>query len=104
MHYNSEKPADLQALAYAQGTDIHLAPGQEEHLPHELGHVVQQKEGDVKPNAELMSQSEEIPLNNDAQLEQEADLMGDQALKTSSNTDENTSKAPVNTLKKEWFF
>jgi hypothetical protein len=101
VHYNSEKPADLQALAYAQGTDIHLAPGQEEHLPHELGHVVQQKEGDVKPNSELMSQSEEIPMNNDAQLEKEADLMGDQALKTSSNTDENTSKAPVNTLKKE---
>ena len=29
------------ALAYAQGSDIHLAPGQEQHLPHEAWHVVQ---------------------------------------------------------------
>ena len=33
VHYNSPKPAQLQALAYAQGTDIHIAHGQEEHLP-----------------------------------------------------------------------
>jgi hypothetical protein len=45
VHRNSDKPAQLQAHAYAQGTDIHLGPGQEKHLPHELGHVVQQKEG-----------------------------------------------------------
>ncbi len=47
VHYNSSKPAQLQALAYAQGTDIHLGPGQERHLPHEAWHVVQQKQGDV---------------------------------------------------------
>ena len=35
VHYNSDKPAQLQAHAYAQGTDIHLGSGQEEHLPHE---------------------------------------------------------------------
>ncbi|NNM83272.1 MAG: DUF4157 domain-containing protein [Burkholderiales bacterium] len=35
VHYNSSKPAQLNALAYAQGTDIHVAPGQEQHLPHE---------------------------------------------------------------------
>ena len=33
VHYNSQKPAQLQAHAYAQGTDIHLGPGQEKHLP-----------------------------------------------------------------------
>src|SRR5689334_18016489 len=27
VHYNSSQPAQLQALAYAQGSDIHLAPG-----------------------------------------------------------------------------
>ncbi|MCW3124043.1 MAG: hypothetical protein JWQ38_3535 [Flavipsychrobacter sp.] len=27
--------------AYAQGTDIHIAPGQETHLPHEGWHVKQ---------------------------------------------------------------
>ena len=40
VHYNSNKPAQLQAHAYAQGTDIHLGPGQEKHLPHEAWHVV----------------------------------------------------------------
>lgn len=33
VHYNSDKPATLKAHAYAQGTDIHLASGQENHLP-----------------------------------------------------------------------
>lgn len=27
VHYNSDKPATVQALAYTQGTDIHVAPG-----------------------------------------------------------------------------
>jgi hypothetical protein len=35
IYYNSARPASLNALAYAQGTDIHVAPGQEQHLPHE---------------------------------------------------------------------
>jgi hypothetical protein len=41
VHRNSDKPAQLQAHAHAQGTDIHLGPGQEKHLPHEAWHVVQ---------------------------------------------------------------
>lgn len=45
VHYNSDKPAQLNTHAYAQGTDIHVAPGQEQHLPHEAWHVVQQGEG-----------------------------------------------------------
>lgn len=47
VHFNSDKPAQLNAHAYAQGTDIHVAPGQEQHLPHEAWHVVQQKQGRV---------------------------------------------------------
>jgi len=35
VHYNSDKPAQLQAHAYAQGSEIHLGSGQERHLPHE---------------------------------------------------------------------
>ena len=27
VHYNSDKPAGLQALAYAQGNNIHVGPG-----------------------------------------------------------------------------
>lgn len=42
VHYNSDKPATVQALAYTQGTDIYVAPGQEQHLPHEAWHVAQQ--------------------------------------------------------------
>src|SRR5262249_40161102 len=31
VHYNSPKPAAVQAHAYTQGADIHVAPGQEKH-------------------------------------------------------------------------
>jgi hypothetical protein len=48
VHLNSEKPAQLNALAYAQGNDIHLGPGQERHLPHEVWHVIQQRQGRVQ--------------------------------------------------------
>lgn len=77
VHYNSAKPAQVQANAYAQGTDIHLAPGQEQHLPHEVWHVVQQKQGRVKPTMQLEGS---VTLNDDERLEQEADAMGAQAL------------------------
>ena len=49
VHSSSSQPAQLQALAYTQGTDIHVAPGQEKHLAHEAWHVVQQKQGRVRP-------------------------------------------------------
>lgn len=73
VHYNSDKPAQLQAHAYAQGADIHIASGQEKHLPHEAWHVVQQKQGRVKPTIQL---KESLAINDDAGLEKEADVMG----------------------------
>lgn len=76
VHRNSDKPAQLQAHAYAQGTDIHLGPGQEKHLPHELGHVVQQKEGRVKPTVQL---KDKVNINDDSGLEKEADVLGKKA-------------------------
>ncbi|AFY33602.1 DUF4157 domain-containing protein [Calothrix sp. PCC 7507] len=76
VHYNSSKPSQLQALAYTQGTDIHVAPGQEKHLPHEAWHVVQQKQGRVKPTMQL---KDGIPVNDDQQMEREADVMGARA-------------------------
>lgn len=75
VHYGSPKPAQLQALAYAQGNDIHLAPGQEQHLPHEAWHVVQQKRGRVRPTLRLGS----VEINDDPALEKEASDMGDRA-------------------------
>jgi hypothetical protein len=35
VHRNSDKPKQLQAHAYAKGTEIHLGSSQEKHLPHE---------------------------------------------------------------------
>lgn len=73
VHYNSSQPARLNALAYAQGSDIHVAPGQEQHLPHEAWHVVQQARGRVRPTLQLQ---DGVPVNDDAGLEHEADVMG----------------------------
>ncbi len=76
VHRNSDKPSQLQAHAYAQGTDIHLASGQEKHLPHEAWHVVQQKQGRVKPTIQMKYKT---PINDDIGLEKEADVMGAKA-------------------------
>src|SRR3954454_23494838 len=48
VRFNSSHPAQLQALAYTQGNQIHVAPGQARHLPHEAWHVVQQRQGRVR--------------------------------------------------------
>lgn len=77
VHYNSDKPAQLAAHAYAQGTEIHLAPGQETHLPHEAWHVVQQAQGRVTPTLQMTG---DVLINDDAALESEADRMGARAL------------------------
>jgi hypothetical protein len=76
VHYNSPKPAQLQALAYTQGAEIHVAAGQEQHLPHEAWHVVQQMQGRVKPTMQM----EEELINDDQGLEREAYVMGGKAL------------------------
>jgi len=75
VHYNSAKPRAVGALAYAQGNQIHLGAGQEKHLPHEAWHVVQQKQGRVKPTKQYKKHS----LNDDKGLEKEADIMGTKA-------------------------
>ena len=70
VHYNSDKPAQLQALAYTQGTQVYVGPGQERHLKHELGHVVQQKLGMVSTNILYYGHTS---VNINPQLEQQAD-------------------------------
>ncbi len=77
VHYNSPQPAEVQALAYTQGTDIHVGPGKEKHLPHEAWHVVQQKQGRVKPTLQMKG----VAINDDDALEREADAMGAEALR-----------------------
>ncbi len=75
VHYNSSKPATVQALAYTQGTDIHVAPGQEKCLPHEAWHVAQQMAGRVSPTTNING----MPVNDNVALEHEADVMGKRA-------------------------
>ncbi len=76
VHYNSPRPVQLQALAHTNGTEIHVAAGQEKQLAHEAWHVVQQKQGRVRPTRRLGK-----ALINDAQsLELEATVMGRQAM------------------------
>lgn len=78
IHSNSTTPAQLNAQAFAHGTDIHIAQGQEKHLPKEAWHVVQQKQGRVQPT--LQKNSETI-INDEEGLEQVADVMGEKAVK-----------------------
>lgn len=77
VHYNSDKPAQLNAHAYAQGSDIHVGPGQEQHLPHEAWHVVQQAQGRVQATRQM---KDGVAVNDDTGLEHEADVMGAKAL------------------------
>lgn len=76
VHYRSPEPARIAAHAFARGTDIHLAPGQERHLPHEAWHVVQQAQGRVRPTVDMAGTA----VNDDVGLEREADRMGDASL------------------------
>lgn len=99
VHRNSDKPAQLNAHAYAQGTDIHLGAGQEKHLPHEAWHVVQQKQGRVKPTMQMKGK---VAINDDSGLEREADVMGAKALQAKGAHDslriQNIPKGPVQRL------
>jgi hypothetical protein len=77
IHKDSQQAPSLGALAYTQGNDIHFAPGQynpgskegQELLGHELSHVVQQREGRVKPT----NKSKDFTINDNPVLEREAD-------------------------------
>ena len=91
VHYNSSKPAAVQAYAYTQGTDIHIAPGQERCLPHEAWHVTQQMSGRVSPTTSIGG----VAVNDDASLEHEADVMGARA-----STLQGNNYAPVS--RKAW--
>ena len=109
VHYDSDEPTKLNAKAYTQDTDIHLAPGQEEHLPHEAWHVVQQKQGKVKPTAQMLKRNagigkrvepeqNRVNINDEVALEKEADLMGMKALQMNHN--EQTEQNPLPSQRK----
>ena len=90
IHQNSDQASNIGALAYAQGNDVHFAPGQfnpkdkkgQELLGHELAHVVQQRQGRVKSGKK---QYKGISVNSDPALEKEADVMGAQVAQAKDN-------------------
>ncbi|GKS64119.1 hypothetical protein YTPLAS72_14230 [Nitrospira sp.] len=73
VYRNSPQPALLDAEATAQGRQNHLGPGAEPYLPHEAWHVVQQMQGRVAARGDLNG----ININDDVDLEVEADRMGE---------------------------
>ncbi|KYG03766.1 hypothetical protein BE21_04395 [Sorangium cellulosum] len=83
VHPASARAVELGALAFTQGSDIHVAPGQwapettegQELLGHELGHVLQQRAGRVRATAQLKGAG----LNDEPALETEADAIGARA-------------------------
>ncbi|MCU0497720.1 MAG: DUF4157 domain-containing protein [Anaerolineae bacterium] len=102
VHYDSPRPREVQALAYTQGSDIHIGPGQEKHLPHEAWHAVQQKRGEVKPTMQLQGQD----IDASSSLEREADVMGQKAVQRQVDVTSMptlTRKRPVGkTIQRVW--
>lgn len=90
VHYNSPEPAKIGALAYTQGRHIHVAPGQETHLPHEGWHAVQQQEGRVAST----TQTRGVGVNDDRALEREADRMGERAVRTPDTAESTSAPRP----------
>lgn len=80
IHKDSAKAPEVGAVAFAQGNDVHFAPGKfdmnsnsgKQLIGHELAHVVQQREGRVQPTGSVNG----LPLNDSKSLESEADAMG----------------------------
>jgi hypothetical protein len=89
VHRNSSKPASVNALAYTQGSNIHVAPGQDHHIAHEAWHAVQQKQGRVQATGEVGG----MKLNDSRSLESEADTMGSRALQAGSSVMTTSSEA-----------
>ncbi|MFC5741469.1 eCIS core domain-containing protein [Dyella tabacisoli] len=102
LHANSTRASHLQAEAFTEGRDIHMAPGYwapdtskgQQLLGHELGHVLQQRSGRVSATSQLGGSG----LNNDPALEREADAFGRRAINTSGDHAESfvgASTAPL---------
>ena len=77
LYYNSPFPKHVNALAFARGCSIHIAPGQERLLPHEAWHLVQQSQGRVRS---LAASRSGICTNDNGELEHEANVMGSRAM------------------------
>lgn len=91
VHYNSDKPQQFGAYAFALGTDIHISSGNEDLLPHELWHVVQQLNNKVSATEQINN----TPINKDMSLEKEAIQMGKKIITISKQDLLHIPQAPL---------
>lgn len=82
IHYNSLEPFKFNANAITIKNEIFLAPGQEHCLEEELRHVVQQKQGLVKPTGTENG----VPVNTSSSLETAAKNGQSQKGETTQNS------------------
>ncbi len=81
--HQDDRAQGVGARAFAQGTNLHFAPGEysphtkrgQTVLGHELAHVSQQAAGRVRVPAQALGG----PIHDDPELEREADEMGERA-------------------------
>lgn len=69
---NSNEPRKFHADAITKGNSIFLSAGAEGLLRHEMGHVIQQRRGEITPTRYVAGQQ----LNDSVSLEREADRLG----------------------------
>ena len=69
IHYNSPEPRKYGARAFTKNSEIYIAPGEENALPHELGHVYQQVTQNIPATGEMKGEK----VNTDPKLEKEAE-------------------------------
>lgn len=81
IHKNSRRAKELNAHAFTEGNDVHIADGKynpttnegKALIGHELTHVIQQKSGRVSPTVQF----NRIGINTEDHLEKEADTIGE---------------------------
>ena len=69
VHYQSQKPAQLNAYSYSTGNEIYVGPGREKDIPQEAWHYVQKLQKRVPKETEVKGQA----VNADPALEKEAE-------------------------------
>jgi hypothetical protein len=58
---NKDQTQNEEQQPDQDGTDIHVGPGQEQHLPHEAWHVVQEKKRRRRTTPQVEGDTEESP-------------------------------------------
>jgi hypothetical protein len=97
IHPDSARAVALGALAYTQGSDIHVAPGRwapattegQELLRHEIAHLEQQREGRVPATTQIAG----VAVNDDPALEREADEIAHKAAQVGTEAAQHRTSA-----------